>query len=661
MKTYLMTAALLLTVLTFVTTGDAQDKKTSPADGNAMKEKKQVREPAAQELLKNVVTSLIDIDHGTQDFVFLADARPLLVRVQTHINGKPLAAAYDEFAAHLFRYADINKDGFLNQDELDRTPTFDQIRSGGPSGYGFFGGGGGGGYSAYTVKELDTSGDGKVDLAEFTAYLRKSNFAPFQLEAEREEDLGMMMYMGPTKSQPSIDAVSNAIFAHLDTNKDGKISKEELTAAPEVLRKLDANEDDMLTAREIAPNDRPSAGRNGMMMGSMGRGPKSLKDLEGSGKIILVAKRGEAPNNLTNRLQATYSSKGKRKSATELGEWIDWGLKSAGLGEEEPIPGKQKAMTLTRADLGLDAETFAALDTNRDGKLDAKELAGFVNRTPDLELVVRLGMRKTGEDRVQILVGKGRSSLAGKIKTQTDLAMVDLGNTRAELRGKDGSDTDGTAGFMRQQSVALFKQADRKGNGYIEEKDSQNFFGRSFKAMDRNGDGKVSEQEFLTYLDDMAEMKKRVNQACVTLSLTDESRGLFDLIDVNRDGKLSARELRGAVKLLETLDLGGKGYITRADIPRSYRLTVRRGPANGEDSGYGRLAVFYGLEVTEEEEAPTAGPAWFRKMDRNRDGDISRSEWLGSDELFRRIDADGDGLISLEEAERYDAEQRRRK
>jgi hypothetical protein len=41
-------------------------------------------------------------------------------------------------------------------------------------------------------------------------------------------------------------------------------------------------------------------------------------------------------------------------------------------------------------------------------------------------------------------------------------------------------------------------------------------------------------------------------------------------------------------------------------------------------------------------------------MDRNRDGDVSRKEWLGTEDEFRRIDTDGDGLISLQEAEAYD-------
>jgi hypothetical protein len=53
--------------------------------------------------------------------------------------------------------------------------------------------------------------------------------------------------------------------------------------------------------------------------------------------------------------------------------------------------------------------------------------------------------------------------------------------------------------------------------------------------------------------------------------------------------------------------------------------------------------------------APPRGPLWFRKMDRNGDGDVSRREFLGTAEQFRKIDADGDGLISLEEAEKADA------
>jgi hypothetical protein len=48
-------------------------------------------------------------------------------------------------------------------------------------------------------------------------------------------------------------------------------------------------------------------------------------------------------------------------------------------------------------------------------------------------------------------------------------------------------------------------------------------------------------------------------------------------------------------------------------------------------------------------------------MDRNGDGDVSRREFLGTDEQFREIDTDGDGLISVEEAEAYDKKRRERR
>jgi hypothetical protein len=56
-----------------------------------------------------------------------------------------------------------------------------------------------------------------------------------------------------------------------------------------------------------------------------------------------------------------------------------------------------------------------------------------------------------------------------------------------------------------------------------------------------------------------------------------------------------------------------------------------------------------------------SGPVWFRKMDRNHDGDVSHREFLGTEEEFRKIDRDGDGLISLEEAQFADEQLRKKR
>src|SRR5438105_15876170 len=56
------------------------------------------------------------------DLVFLADTRPVLIRLHVRIDGKPLPQAWDDFVAALFRYLDRDGDGVLSQDELQRAP-----------------------------------------------------------------------------------------------------------------------------------------------------------------------------------------------------------------------------------------------------------------------------------------------------------------------------------------------------------------------------------------------------------------------------------------------------------------------------------------------------------------------------------------------------------
>src|SRR5262249_17231369 len=93
---------------------------------------------------------------------------------------------------------------------------------------------------------------------------------------------------------------------------------------------------------------------------------------------------------------------------------------------------------------------------------------------------------------------------------------------------------------------------------------------------------------------------------------------------------------------------------TAADLPTQYELRLRSGPVEllWESDKIVIGSFRKGWPVMP---MPTVGPQWFRKMDRNADGDVSRREFLGSDQKFRQMDTDGDGLISLGEAERYDA------
>jgi len=156
---------------------------------------------------------------GVQDLVFLGEARPVLIRLHLRLDGKAVQAQWDEFLKQLFTDLDVNKDGVLSKQEAERAPTVEQILSGLPVG-GLAGLAGiGGGSPRPSVEEMDSNKDGQVTPAELNAYYRKQGFRPIQFQHDTKQPNPLMMAIGGGSTEPTVEAISDAMFKLLDTNR----------------------------------------------------------------------------------------------------------------------------------------------------------------------------------------------------------------------------------------------------------------------------------------------------------------------------------------------------------------------------------------------------------------------------------------------------------
>ncbi|HYT91783.1 MAG TPA: EF-hand domain-containing protein, partial [Gemmataceae bacterium] len=300
-----------------------------------------------------------------RDLVFLGGSRPLLIRLDIRMHGKPLQAAWDEFIDYLFKYADLDGDGVLSKEEAEAAPQPSMLLNNfGFVGFGPRGAGGG---------KMDANGDGKVTRAEFADYYRQSGLPPFNVQLESSKNNRRNGFMPFMKKTPPTSQLNAALLKLLDTNNDGKLSREELKAAEAILLKLDSDEDEIVTPQELLPDFSPLS--LGLEERAYFAGPER-QPAPANDPLFLAST--EQPREIARRLLTRY-----------------------GLDKTKKV--------LTREQLNLDAATFAALDRDGNGELDAEELARFAARPPDLEFVVRVGDRNAREAAVEMLTRKGGS------------------------------------------------------------------------------------------------------------------------------------------------------------------------------------------------------------------------------------------------------------
>lgn len=156
------------------------------------------------------------------DLLFPGERGQLRLRLQISADGQAPETAWEAFLNKLFDHFDRDGDGSLSAAEAARV--FPLPLAGGREAVVDFG-------------RLDADRDGKGSRAELKAFYRKAGFTP------------VVVIVVP----PAADdlRLNEALFRHLDRDGDGKLTKAELEKAGSLLRRLDENEDEVLTAAEL--------------------------------------------------------------------------------------------------------------------------------------------------------------------------------------------------------------------------------------------------------------------------------------------------------------------------------------------------------------------------------------------------------------------------
>lgn len=391
-----------------------------------------------------------------------------------------------------------------------------------------------------------------------------------------------------------------SVFRVLDENESGLIERVEMRTSAERLAKRDQDFDQCITFDEFL--NQPAVDNN----------------------VMLAVQNDEPPSSVHSELLRDAT---EPIIPTRLVKAYD----------------KDRDAKLSAKELNWTADACRSLDVDGDSLLSVKELVGIAKAEPDLQLAIDLGNKSA--DALKVLggrlIGNADNDRPGMIKiAQPGMSLSVSYRQRDPLAEAETN------------AKAAFNAIDVDSNGYLDRKEivaHQRFQRYLFDAMDADGDDRVFAEEMLSYVKAYTEPASTSCQ----VTLFDTGNGYFQMLDGNGDGRISIRELRKSEESL--VKIGDESQVINPSrMTKSFRIELQRG-------GMG----LFGRVDRPEAESPTAmlqaptGPMWFQRMDRNGDSDLVWDEFLGPREVFHRMDRDADGLIDINEAERFEKEARR--
>lgn len=283
------------------------------------------------------------------------------------------------------------------------------------------------------------------------------------------------------------------------------------------------------------------------------------------------------------------------------------------------------------------AGVFKRLDTNGDGKLTAEEVPADKREFFDRAL------RSGDAD------GDGALNAAEFAKAFSSGRDSDRErDSRSRRRSRSSS-----GGRPAPYAADFIRRLDKDGDGKVSSEELPQTYrarlGVRFEEFDKNKDGTLNQEEVAAML--TASYSSRRSSGTPSRD-TDRPRpssrdadqpsqdALFAILDRDRNGKLSRRELEAAGSILARLDRDKDGSISKREI-----AAVASDKAPSSRSSPERSS--------RERDSRGGISSYAKRLDRNGDGKITKEEASGPiKERFDRLDEDGDGILKVEDIEK---------